>query len=85
MLTAERPNKERPRGVRAPIAIRGEFQPEIISQEELGILGHAQKAAWLTTQSAAVLALQVVAALERGAQLEKGPLCWDYEFKRVKL
>jgi hypothetical protein len=70
---------------KAPVvALRGNFEKEVISQQQLRDLEGAQRAEWMASKRAALLSEKVKAAIERGASIEPGPLYYDAELEMVR-
>lgn len=66
------------------IALRGEYQQETITQEQLRDLEAAQRAEWLTAKKAALLSERIKAAMLHGAVVEDGELYFDQELEMVR-
>jgi hypothetical protein len=59
--------------------------PEVVGQKDLDDLLTAQSAAWGAAKRAAKLSERVMAALERGATVEPGPLKFDRDYECVAI
>ncbi len=66
------------------VCLRGDFSEEIVLQEELLELEAAQRVEWAASRRAALLSERVLAARQRGAAFEDGPLYFDAELKMVR-
>lgn len=66
------------------VALRGKFQPELVTQDQLVELEGAQRTEWLSSKRAALLSERVKAAIERGAKVEDGPLYYDSDLEMVR-
>lgn len=70
---------------KAPVvSVRGKFETELVTQEQLRDLEIAQRAEWMASKRAALFSERIKAALERGASVERGILYFDRDLEMVR-
>lgn len=76
-------NRKPPKSSRV-VALRGDFQDDVVTQQQLRDLEDAQRAEWRISKRAALLSEQIKTALQRGATVEPGPLSYDTDLEMVR-
>lgn len=66
------------------VAFRGDFNPELITQEMLKDLESAQRIEWVASRRAILLAEKIKSAIEHDVATEDGPLYFDKELGMVR-
>lgn len=66
------------------VAMRGDFQKSIVTQDVLKELETAQRVEWRASKRAALLSEKVKSALQHGATVEPGELYFDTDLEMVR-